>query len=316
MNFQKEPSRLFIIAHLLLSIFLTVVLSTACSSNSTTSKEKEKEQAEIYYAHGTSHLLKKNYTEAVSFLLQADKLSPEDSKIKNNLGMSYYFKGQEILAIETLHRAIVLDSSNSDARVNLAGIYLEAGKLLKAKMEYQLVLGDMLYQQQYRVYYNLGLIALKEGNSSLATKNFLTAIREKDDYCPAHYELGLMAKERGELETALKHFQDGIKSVCFEQSAIHYQLALTLKALNRKKLAADKLRFLLQKFPNDPLIPSAKILLRELHSENDNEELAEISKLKDRFDEEKFNKKLMSPSHNAKSDPANEPIDQYEVKDF
>ena len=96
------------------------LLALACSSHSRPSKEEKK--AQIYYSQGTRNLVKKNYTNALKYLLLAYELSPEDSHIHNNLGMAYHFKGKPKKAIKHLERAVELDQNNTDARNNLAGL--------------------------------------------------------------------------------------------------------------------------------------------------------------------------------------------------
>ena len=122
-------------------------------------------KAELYYGHGTENLISRNYTKALEFLLKANELDPDNSKIINNMAMAYYFKKQRNTAINLLKKAIKLDPKNSDAKNNLASIYVDSNMLQEAKDLYKQVQKDLIYSHQYRTFYNLAVIAEKENRS-------------------------------------------------------------------------------------------------------------------------------------------------------
>src|SRR5690606_15241113 len=105
---------------------LAIWLVTGCSSQSIEKPNEKK--ADLYYGQGTTDLYAKNYTQALKNLLKADELTPNNSKIQNNLGMAYYFKEQEKLALFHLTRAAEIDPTNTDAKMNIATIYFNSGK--------------------------------------------------------------------------------------------------------------------------------------------------------------------------------------------
>ena len=87
----------------------------------------DKKKAQLYFDQGTAELVNKRYTQALEYLLKAQELNPDDTRIFNNLGMSYYFKGKREKALTYLKRSVELDKRNSDARNNLAGIFWNRG---------------------------------------------------------------------------------------------------------------------------------------------------------------------------------------------
>ncbi len=72
--------------------FLTLLLFSCASTNKSHKKSTNDKKADIYFSHGTSKLISRNYTQALKFLLKAKKLKPNDAKILNNLGMTFFFK--------------------------------------------------------------------------------------------------------------------------------------------------------------------------------------------------------------------------------
>lgn len=279
-------------------LFLVFLLS--CGSNGLTTREKK---AELYYSHGTSKLLDKEYTLALDNLLQANDLKPGDSKINNNLGMTYYFKKQYAQAEHHLQQAIDIDPKNSDARNNLASLYYHLKKFKQAEKVYLGILRNLIYKHQYRIHYNLALLKLKFKDRGAAHKHLLQAVKIKNDYCPGHILLGQLEKSSKNFEKALKHFEDALKGTCYNIPQSHYLKALTLIELEEYEKANDTLEQLKIKFYTSPysklagdrmleiahksrpdkkswanLLPSQKKLLRELERESEFEKAYKASK--------------------------------------
>ena len=194
-------------------------------------------------------MVNKRYTKALEYLMKAEELNPDDSLIHNNLGMSYYFKGKPGRALVHLKKSVELNGRNSDARNNLAGIYLEQGDQEAARREYREVLKDLLYQGQYRTYYNLALLDLRQRRSASAMDNLKKSLEDKGDYCPALYQLGLLEKERNNYLKALEYFQEGIKGSCYESPAPHLQLGVVWEELGEIGKAENKYRDVAKRFP-------------------------------------------------------------------
>lgn len=232
--------------HFILFNLLLVSLLVGCSNGRLTAEQKK---AEIYYSHGTSHLVRKDYTSALKHLSRALELNPNDSRTNNNLGMTYYFKGERARAIFYVKKAIELDNKNSDARNNLASIYLQMGNTDLARAQYMQILEDLVYDNQYRTYYNLALIELRSNNTEAAMKHLAKSVEDKIDYCPAHYRMGIIEKRRHNYVAALKHFKRGVKGACYQNPAPHYQAALMSAKVGKYSEAVNSLETIVKKFP-------------------------------------------------------------------
>lgn len=230
---------------LLASIF--ILISCASSEEKQTPEQK---RAEIFFNHGTNMLVHQKYTEALKNLLEAYKLTPEDSKLCNNLGMAYYFKDQVATAISFIKKSIALDEKNSDAKNNLASIYFEQNKLDDALKLYQEISKDLIYEHQYRVYGNIGLIYQKKGMNLAAIEHYKLAIKDSIDYCPAHYNLGQLSMQRYDYQGAISAFKDGIKGSCFKQAMTHMALADAYVKAREFGHAETALNTILKQFPN------------------------------------------------------------------
>jgi type IV pilus assembly protein PilF len=221
--------------------FALVLLLAACSS---TAEKKQKKQAEIYYGAGTQSLLTKDYTDALTNLLKANQLDPQNPGILNNLGMAYYFKGEKDLAIKTLKKCLALDEKNSDAKINLASIHFHTGDLSAAEKIYKTVLKDLTYDKQARTFYNLAIIEIKRKNNLQAEQYLKKSTAEDPNYCAAHFQLGLLNYNHGKYSSALKNFKDGSMGTCFENPAAHFYQAMSytkLKLFTEARIKYDEI---------------------------------------------------------------------------
>lgn len=224
------------VSGLLLSAFLFTLMSCA-------SKPREmNKKAQIYFNGGTQALMTRDYTDALTNLLHANEEAPNNPDILNNLGMAYYFKGDETLAIKCLKRTLELDPKNSDARANIGSIHYEAGRFQEAEAMYKEVLKDLTYDKQARTLYNLGILELdKKRNPKQAEVYFKAAVKEAEEYCPAHYRLGTIYYSNREFNKAYRSFREATMGTCVDSASAHYHQALSLIELRRYSDARIKL---------------------------------------------------------------------------
>jgi len=253
----------------LLAVIL-FVLVTSCSSNSLKEPTPEEKRATVYYEKGTNDLVAKDYIQALSNLLEAKKYDPKNAKIRTNLAMAYYFRNQLELAIYELKEAISIDEKNSDAKLNLATIYMEKNKLKEARDLFNEVEKDLTFKNQFRNYYNMALLNLKEGDRREAFDYLSKSIKERNDYCLAHYKLGLLYAEEYKFKQAYDAFKESGKGTCVNEVAPQYQMAMALVNLNRSEDAKRKFQEIIEKFPSDRYATMASIQIRKL-SDSSNE---------------------------------------------
>lgn len=250
------------------SILFSSLLLTACSSNPELAERTvEQKKAEIYYSQGTNDLIKKNYSQALVNLLKAKEFDSKDSLIRNNLGMAYYFREQPELAEKELKAAIDLEKKNSDAKANLGTIYMEKNRLKEARALFDEVALDLTYQNQFRNYYNLSVLALKEGDRALAFEFLFKSIKEKSDYCQAHFKLGELYTEEYKFKQALESFRESTKGTCVSEPAPHFQQALALMNLGHFEEARTKFKTIIEKFPKTKFVAQANHQLKKLSNQ-------------------------------------------------
>jgi Flp pilus assembly protein TadD len=250
----------------MLFLFSTVVLFTSCSSNPNRELTTEQRKAEVYYTQGTNELVSKNYQKALTNLLSAKELDPKDSKIRNNLGMAYYFREQIVLAEEELKTAISLDEKNTDARLNLGSLYMAKNRFKEARTLFEKAAKDLTFTNQYRNYYNLALLSLAEGDRRQAFVYLDKSIKEKEDYCTAHFKLGELYAEEFRFQQALSSFREAGKGTCVSEPAPLYHQALALQSLNRPVEAKRKFTEIMEKFSSTRFSTMAGIQIKKINN--------------------------------------------------
>ncbi len=244
-------------------------------------KSNTEKKAELYYDYGTNALVAKEYTKALTNLKKAVNIIDDDSRFHNNLGMAYYFKGDSRNAIKHLNESISLDPKNSDAKNNLASIYFAKGEDKKAEKLYREILKDLEYPKQFRVHYNLGLLALKNGQVNKAISLLEKATEINKTYCPAHYQLGQISYRNHNYHQASTYFQNAYMGSCSENPSPYYQEALSLFNLGEDAKALLKFKEVINKFPTskEAILANRKIKSLSVNSYRTNERIILESKM-------------------------------------
>jgi type IV pilus assembly protein PilF len=229
----------------MMALFLSILIFS-CSS---TEKNEKENQADLLYSMGTNNLISKNYTLALSNLLQAYEIMPDRSDINNNLGMAYYFKGEKETAKRIVQRALELDPKNSDARSNLASFYMDDKKYEEAKKLYELVLKDLTYNKLSLTYFNLGKIELAQNNFDRAQNYFVKSLKEDENSCASSYHLGLISFKKRDYKTAAKHFKQSYYGPCYNNELPVYYHAIALEKMGDPEGSRLKFREIIERFP-------------------------------------------------------------------
>ncbi|MEI7973660.1 MAG: tetratricopeptide repeat protein, partial [Bdellovibrio sp.] len=152
--------------------------------------QKDKDLAQLHLRVGTSQLQSGLYPQALSSLLQAEKLDPKNPAIQNNLGLAYFVRDRLDLAEKHIRRSLDLDPLYSDARNNLARVLIETGNYPGALDELKKVLNDLTYSAPAKPLFNSGLAHFFMKQYSPAEDYFRKSLRLEKDNCLAQSFLG------------------------------------------------------------------------------------------------------------------------------
>ncbi|HWU41886.1 MAG TPA: tetratricopeptide repeat protein, partial [Bdellovibrio sp.] len=115
-------------------------LMAGCASFS-----KDQKKAELYLEMGSSLIEEGNYPNALSALLKAQELDPDNPQVYNGLGQVYFLRERYELAEKQFRKALEINKNYMDARNNLARVLVEEGKYAEAEKELKLVINDLTY---------------------------------------------------------------------------------------------------------------------------------------------------------------------------
>jgi tetratricopeptide (TPR) repeat protein len=106
-------------------------------------------------------------------------------------------------AAQAYERAIALQPTHADARVNLGRLLHEAGHLSEAESQYRAALDAA--ENPYAAY-NLGLLLEDRGETIEAIRVYERAVAADPGFADAHYNLARLCESTGDARSAIRHF--------------------------------------------------------------------------------------------------------------
>lgn len=197
--------------------------------------------ADIFYNSGRNFNRQQNFSQArislekaIGYFSYAPVYYEERAKTYSGLALNAYLaadaKKAEAYAeesLKTIARAISLSPNNVNFRKSKAGLLLQLAQLdsdlylLAAEtLETSLVLAP----NDPKIYYNLGLIYGKLGDSNKAVEIFQKTIDLKTNYRDARLALGLIYIRLGEKQNAAEQFKFILKNINSKDSDAQNQL--------------------------------------------------------------------------------------------
>ena len=226
-----------------------------------------KKRASLYFQIGNDLLEQKNYPDALTNLLEADKLDPENPYIMNSLGMLYFAREKYDLAANYIQRAIKADPKYTDARSNLGRIYIAQGKYERAIAETKRALKDLTYNQPEKAHTNLGLAYFRKNNFKDAREQFLQALKLNKDYCPAYNHYGKTLMKLKQFDDASGVFDRGIKVCQHSPEEVHYLSGLSYYQRGKKDMALIRLKEVAKLYPGSEYSEKSRSLLKVIEQD-------------------------------------------------
>jgi type IV pilus assembly protein PilF len=242
----------------LLGLFMVLLCLTACATSIET-----KEQALVHMRMGDSLLQERRPTQALSELIKAVDLDPNNPLIRNMLGVAYLEKGMFGPATIQFQKALTLDPGYMEVHNNLGSALLKNGRVEESIKEFNLALNHPLYSTPHFALFNLGQAysALKEyGN---AQEYYREAIEISPGYSLAYHGLGLALKATKQPVEASEALKKAIEHApTFSQA--HFDLGEVLLELNQPSLARLAFLEVIRLGPDSALGKKAQKRLKEL----------------------------------------------------
>ena len=221
-----------------------------------------KEQAQYHLRIGTSYLVKGHYPQALSELIQAAQMDPDDPVIQNNLGLAYFVRKEYALAEDHVKKALEINPRYSEARNDLGRIYIELARYDEAIHELTAVTKDLTYTVPEKAFVNLGLAYMKKGDLTNAQNNFKKSLEANSHFCPAYNYYGQALFQLQKYEAAIDAFDSALKLCNNNYDEAHYFSGLSYYKAGQPEKAEARLEEVVKLYPDSEYADKAKNMLK------------------------------------------------------
>jgi type IV pilus assembly protein PilF len=230
-----------------LMLILTLVLASGCAMSTA-----QKNRALYHYQMGQSFYAENNFTSALKEFTEAEKVTPGDPVLLNDLGLTYFRKGHFDLAEAKYLKALDIKPSYSEARNNLGVNYLEMKRWDDAIAQFKLVQDDIFYAGQGGAAVNLGLAYLGKGDQQQALAVLREAVARDAGDPRARVQLGRVYFSGDRIQLAVEQYRKAVELNPSYANAYYY-LALAEVKLQDTQAARNAFKAVVRIAPDSEI---------------------------------------------------------------
>jgi tetratricopeptide (TPR) repeat protein len=230
-------------------VCLLWVLASACKHVPT---EQEQQGALIHHDLGVQAIQSGNVQGALREFQIALELDPNLAEAHYAIGTLLHLSfSRREQAIEHFNKALAIRPNYSEARANLANVYLDLGQYDRAIALYREVLSDVLYPTPYIAQGNLGWALYKKGDTRGALENIRGALIANPKFCQGYRNLGIIYRDQGNFEDACQEFSK-YEQACPDAADAYYEEGKCLTKRGRREAAMQAFAQCQAKATNQP----------------------------------------------------------------
>ena len=189
----------------LMAIAITVLL-TGCVSNTGPGPEG-RDKAVDNYMNLAKGYIQEGYTEkAIKPLNRALEIDSRSSDVYGLLGLVYQLQGEDRQAEKAFKKALFYNSDAADVQNNYGAFLFALGRLDEAYRQFSRAAENIDYEKRSRAFENMGVVAQRQGNDTLARKHFEKSLRLNGNLSRARLELASILKSQGDYRSAWSHY--------------------------------------------------------------------------------------------------------------
>jgi type IV pilus assembly protein PilF len=169
--------------------------------------EQERRSAELHYEIGLQAQQAGNVQEAYKQMVAALEQDPNYPETHNAIAILLHLAfNRPEEAILHYKKALELRPGFSEAKTNLANVYLSQARYDEAIKLYEESLNDMLYPTPFIAQGNLGWALYKKGETERGLQSIKAAVTTNPAFCLGYKNLGIIYDETGNVSEACRHF--------------------------------------------------------------------------------------------------------------
>ncbi len=215
---------------------LWVVLGVGCRHQPT---QKEEQGALIHHDLGVQAMQAGEIQGALREFQTSLELDPNLAESHNAIGLLLHVSFQhKDEAIAHFKRALEIRPSFSEARANLANVYLDQGRYDEAVAMYRETLNDMLYPTPFIAQGNLGWALYKKGDRAGGLDQIKAAVIANPKFCQGYRNLGIIYEETGGTDEACLQFGK-YREACPEVADAYYREGRCLTRKGQREAAIE-----------------------------------------------------------------------------
>ncbi|SOE24029.1 Tetratricopeptide repeat-containing protein [Spirosomataceae bacterium TFI 002] len=182
--------------------FICLVLLFSCEN-------KDKAEAAEFFERANYHFKKREYDKALGFYSEAIEKVPDFADAYSNRGIVLQQQGNIDGAIRDFQKAVDLDDSFGQAKINLASALIDKGDLETIPRILKSIEKD--YKDSVQFYQVRGKLFLAQENPNEAIPDFQRALSIKGDDVETITNLGYAMYQQKDFENAKKQFVAALK---------------------------------------------------------------------------------------------------------
>jgi type IV pilus assembly protein PilF len=227
--------------------------------------QKDIESAQIHYELAVNAMENAHDAPTALHELQvALQLNPRMADAQNATGLVLHLMlHRPEQAVPHYLEAIKLDPKNSEIKNNLGACYLDLGRYAEAIALFEQALQDVLYRTPFIAQGNLGWALYKSGDTRGAVEHLKIAVQLNPEYCQGYRSLGMIYNDAGQLTDARRAFE-AFQKRCPQLPEGHYRLGLVLLKLDEQSKARAEFAACVKDQPNSDLGAECDRLLKLL----------------------------------------------------
>jgi type IV pilus assembly protein PilF len=240
-----------------MAIGLAVVIMIACAGPSQYEINK---QSESFREIGEAYMRQGNFTAALAELLKAEKLTPDDHILQNDLGFCYLGKNRLDLSVLHLKRAIELKPDYAPAKNSLGVVYLKQRNWKKAIATFKEITDNLLYATPHYPLSNLGEAYFNLGDLDQAEYYFMEALKRKPNFHNALRGLGQTYLKKNRPKDAIYYFEKALETAP-NSAPIYFDLANAYQRVQDQKRSIHAYEKVLELAPNSTIAKRSELAL-------------------------------------------------------
>ena len=233
-------------------------------------QQKKNQKSEDHHQIAVDLIKSCDNQRALSHLLKAIKFNPKSFLIRHTLGIIYYSMDQYDKAILEFKKILKQKANLTEARVNLARVYIDKNQNSLALKELKKAEQDKTYTNYLKIVSQKALVYYNKGNYALAKRELEEALSlPSGENCFSYLYRGKTEFKLGDLKKSEEFLKKAI-SLCEKNKPLckkpdyewHLSLAELYIAKKETKKARYHLNLFLKKVKRGPKNKTAKELLK------------------------------------------------------